>query len=136
MSLPEFKLLRPRTIQEAVGYLSRYGGNIRLLAGGTDLLPSMKQRLFTPQYLLDIRGIEEMHRLRVLPGVGVDIGALVTLSSLEDSGYIAENYCVLHEAVKTVASPILRNMGALGGNLCLDTRCLWYIQSLTWRNSG
>src|SRR5438105_8767171 len=135
MSLPSFKLLRPHTVQEAVGYLARYAGNIQIVAGGTDIIPSMKQRLFEPQYLLDVRAIEELDRIRVVAGVGVEIGALTSLSTLEDSAYIQRNYPVLHEAVKTVASPILRNMGTVGGNICLDTRCVWYNQSLTWRKS-
>jgi 4-hydroxybenzoyl-CoA reductase subunit beta len=135
MSLPSFKLLRPHSLQEAVGHLSRYAGSIQILAGGTDLVPSLKQRLFAPQYVLDVRGLEELRRIRSIPGMGVEIGALTTLSMLEDSGTIQRDFPVLHEAVKTVASPILRNMGTLGGNICLDTRCVWYNQSLTWRKS-
>src|SRR5438552_16717849 len=65
MSLPNFKLLRPRTVQEATGYLARYAGAIQILAGGTDLLPSMRQRLFAPEYLMDISGIEELKKIRV-----------------------------------------------------------------------
>ncbi|HEX2329240.1 MAG TPA: FAD binding domain-containing protein [Candidatus Angelobacter sp.] len=135
MSLPSFKLLRPRTIEEAVAMMLEHSQHVQILAGGTDLLPSMKQRLFTPEFVMDIRGIEEMHGIQVRPGLGVEIGALTTLSAIEDSEFIRRNYAVLHEAVKTVASPILRNMGTLGGNICLDTRCLWYNQSLQWRRS-
>ncbi len=135
MSLPSFKLLRPRTIEEAVAMMLEHSQHIQILAGGTDLLPSMKQRLFTPEFVMDIRGIEEMHGIQVRPGLGVEIGALTTLSAIEDSEFIRRNYSVLHEAVKTVASPILRNMGTLGGNICLDTRCVWYNQSLQWRRS-
>ncbi len=135
MSLPVFKLLRPRGIVDAVGYLSKYGKDVQVLAGGTDLLPSMKQKLFTPPYLMDIRGIEDIQGIRVVPGVGVEIGALTPLSTIEDSEFMRRNYRVLYEAVSTVASPILRNMGTIGGNICLDTRCLWYNQSLQWRRS-
>ena len=135
MSLPSFKLLRPRSIEDAVASLSKYAGDIQIVAGGTDLLPSMKQRLFTPKYLLDIRGIEELRGIRSIPGHGTEIGSLVTLTAIEDSEFIRRSYPVLREAVATVASPILRNMGTLGGNICLDTRCLWYNQSLTWRKS-
>jgi 4-hydroxybenzoyl-CoA reductase subunit beta len=135
VSLPSFKLLRPRTVEEAVGMLHRHQGEIQICAGGTDLLPSMKQRLFAPTYLMDIRGIDGLERVRVTPGLGVELGALTTLSAVEDSEFIRKNYPVLHEAVKTVASPILRNMGTMGGNICLDTRCLWYNQSLQWRKS-
>jgi len=135
MSLPPFNLLRPRSIEDAVGYLAKHSGDIQIVAGGTDLLPSMKQRLFAPKYLLDIRGIEELQGIRSIPGHGTEIGALVTLTTLEDSEFIRRRYAVLHEAVATIASPILRNMGTIGGNICLDTRCLWYNQSLTWRKS-
>src|SRR3954470_5082024 len=137
MSLPSFKLLRPRTVEQAVTYLTRHGqlSELEILAGGTDLVPSMKQRLFTPKFVMDVRRIEELGKIKVVPGHAVEIGALATLSTIEDSGFIQRNYPVLHEAVKTVASPILRNMGTLGGNICLDTRCLWYNQSLQWRKS-
>src|SRR3954453_8061878 len=137
MSLPSFKLLRPRTVEQAVTYLTRYGqlGELEILAGGTDLVPSMKQRLFTPNFVMDVRGIEELSKITVVPGHAVEIGALTTLSNIEDSGFIQRNYPVLHEAVKTVASPVLRNMGTIGGKICLDTRCLWYNQSLAWRKS-
>ncbi|MBV9434996.1 MAG: FAD binding domain-containing protein [Acidobacteria bacterium] len=135
MSLPAFRLLRPRSIEEAVGRLAKHPGEIQILAGGTDLLPSMKQRLFTPKYLLDIRAIEELQGIRSIPGHATEIGALVSLTTIEDSEFIRRRYPVLHEAVATVASPILRNMGTIGGNICLDTRCLWYNQSLTWRKS-
>jgi 4-hydroxybenzoyl-CoA reductase subunit beta len=135
LSLPPFKLLRPQNIEEAVRFLSAHGGEIQIVAGGTDLLPSMKQRLFTPKYLLDIRGVDELQSIRVIPGHGVEVGALVTLTAIEDSEFIRRNYPVLREAAMTVASPILRNMGTIGGNICLDTRCVWYNQSLTWRKS-
>ncbi|HKE21651.1 MAG TPA: FAD binding domain-containing protein [Bryobacteraceae bacterium] len=135
MSLPRFKLFRPRTIEEAVGHLAQHGSNLHILAGGTDLLPSMKQRLFTPAYLMDIRGVEQLHGIQARPGLGLEIGALTPLSAIEDSELIRRDYRVLHEAAKTVASPILRNMGTLGGNICLDTRCVWYNQSLQWRRS-
>ena len=135
MSLPSFKLLRPRTIEHAVACLVRHGASLQVLAGGTDLLPSMKQRLFTPDYVMDIRGIESLNGILSYPGSGVQIGALTPLSIIEDSELIRRDYRVLHEAVSTVASPILRNMGTIGGNVCLDTRCVWYNQSLQWRRS-
>lgn len=135
MSLPEFQLLHPRTVQEAVKLLEQHAANVQIIAGGTDLIPSLKQRLFTPKYVMDIRGIDQMRGIRAVPGAGVEIGALTTMSSIEDSGFLQRNYSVLHHAAVTVASPVLRNMGTLGGNLCLDTRCLWYNQSLQWRKS-
>src|SRR5271165_3793034 len=115
--------------------MASYDGDMKIIAGGTDLLPSMKQKLFTPTYVLDLRGIGELRGIRNVPGEGVVIGALTTLSAIEHSPLIRKDYPVLYEAARTVASPVLRNMGTIGGNLCLDTRCLWYNQSLLWRQS-
>ena len=139
MSLPQFKLLRPRALDEAVGYLAKYAGagvppvQVRVIAGGTDLIPSMRQKLFEPEYVLDLRQIPELRGIREQKGTGVEIGALTPLSTVEHSDVLRRRYPVLTEAAATVASPVLRNMGTIGGNICLDTRCLWYNQSLTWR---
>jgi 4-hydroxybenzoyl-CoA reductase subunit beta len=134
VSLPSFQLLRPKTLDEAIALMARHEGEVKVVAGGTDLLPSMKQKLFAPPYVLDLRGVRELRGIRSVTG-GVEIGALTTLSALEHSPLIRNDYPVLYQAVKTVASPVLRNMGTVGGNLCLDTRCLWYNQSLVWRQS-
>jgi 4-hydroxybenzoyl-CoA reductase subunit beta len=146
LSLPEFQLLRPRTLAEAVDHLNRHaaansneGGDasvhLRVVAGGTDLIPSMRQKLFEPEYVLDIRHIAELKGIRALADGGVEIGALSPLSTVEHSEFLRQNYPVLTEAAATVASPVLRNMGTIGGTICLDTRCLWYNQSLTWRKA-
>jgi 4-hydroxybenzoyl-CoA reductase subunit beta len=149
MSLPDFKLLLPRTVAEAVDMLAKHSsplplaepntklsqGGVQICAGGTDLLPSMRQKLFEPEYVLDLRGVSELRGIRVQEDGSVTIGALTALSAIEDSTLIAERYPVLREAARTVASPLLRNMGTIGGNICLDTRCLWYNQSLSWRTS-
>lgn len=135
MSLPDFKLLRPRNLAEAIGQLHQHAGNIRIIAGGTDLLPSMRQKLFDSEYLLDIRHIPELKGIHSQSDGGVAIGALTALTAIEHSDLLRRQYPVLSEAAKTVASPVLRNMGTIGGNICLDTRCLWYNQSLAWRKS-
>src|SRR5258708_31952161 len=106
---------------------------IRIIAGGTDLIPSMRQKLFEPEYVLDLRGIAGMRGIKMQSEGGVEIGALTPLRAIERSDYLLQHYPVLTEAAATVASPVLRNMGTIGGNICLDTRCLWYNQSLTWR---
>lgn len=105
---------------------------MRVLAGGTDLIPSMRQKLFEPEYVLDLRGVSELRGIRPQAD-GVEIGALTTIRAIERSDFLRQRYSVLTEAAATVASPVLRNMGTIGGNICLDTRCLWYNQSLTWR---
>jgi len=95
----------------------------------------MRQKLFEPEYVLDLRGIAELRGIRPEADGSVAIGALTTLRAIEHSKLLHEHYPVLTEAAATVASPVLRNMGTIGGNICLDTRCLWYNQSLTWRKS-
>jgi len=135
VSVPAFQLLRPRNLDAAVSLLAKHAGDLKVIAGGTDLLPSMKQRLFTPPFLLDLRGVDELRGIRTMPDGSVSIGALTTLAEIEHSPLIRRDYSVLYQAAKTVASPVLRNMGTLGGNICLDTRCLWYNQSLLWRKS-
>ena len=132
MSLPQFKLLRPQTLEEATSLLAKHNNHVRIVAGGTDLIPSMRQDLFEPEYVLDIRRIAELKGIRE-QGSGVEIGALTSLTTIEHSDLLRRRYPVLTEAAATVASPLLRNMGTIGGNICLDTRCLWYNQSLTWR---
>jgi 4-hydroxybenzoyl-CoA reductase subunit beta len=155
LSLPDFKLLRARELQQALEFLSKCAGGalpgqtargpdsrerlslhdsgLRVIAGGTDLIPSMKQKLFEPEYVLDVRAIRELRGIRPLADGGVEIGALTTLREIERSAFLRQYYPVLAEAAASVASPVLRNMGTIGGNICLDTRCLWYNQSLTWR---
>jgi 4-hydroxybenzoyl-CoA reductase subunit beta len=155
LSLPQFKLLRPRSLGEAVEFLGRYCAanppaetprgpdgrgrphtpsiSIRVLAGGTDLVPSMRQKLFEPDYVLDLGGMAMLRGVRPQGDGGVEIGALTTLRAVERSDFLRQHYPVLADAAAHVASPVLRNMGTIGGNICLDTRCLWYNQSLTWR---
>jgi 4-hydroxybenzoyl-CoA reductase subunit beta len=113
------------------------GGEVRLriIAGGTDLIPSMRQRLFAPQYVLDVRQLAELTGIEPQRDGGVAIGALTPLRAIEQSEFLRQKYPVLTEAAATVASPLIRNMGTIGGNICLDTRCLWYNQSLTWRKA-
>jgi 4-hydroxybenzoyl-CoA reductase subunit beta len=133
LSLSEFQLLRPRSIEEAVGLLSQHADRIRVLAGGTDLIPSMRQKLFEPQYILDVRHLSQLRGIHTQAGEGVEIGALTSLREIEQSTFLRKHSPVLTQAAATVASPVLRNMGTIGGNICLDTRCLWYNQSLQWR---
>ena len=138
MALSAFRLIRPRNLPDALATLSQNAGEgasvTRVLAGGTDLLPSMRQRLFEPEYVLDLRLIHELKGIRETEE-GIEIGALTALSEIENSELLRRSCPVLAEAAKTVASPVIRNMSTIGGNVCLDTRCLWYNQSLAWRKS-
>jgi 4-hydroxybenzoyl-CoA reductase subunit beta len=125
-------------VTDALALLHDHAGEgaraTRILAGGTDLLPSMRQKLFEPEYVLDLRQINELKGIHQT-GQGIEIGALTPLREIEHSPILTKDYPVLTEAAKTVASPLIRNMGTIGGNICLDTRCLWYNQSLAWRKS-
>ena len=133
MTLPEFTLLRPRALAEALEMLDRHRGDVQIVAGGTDLVPSMKQRLFSPKHLVDLKAIRDLNYVR--NGRGLEIGALATVESLADSDEVQRGFPVLAQAAATIASPVLRTMGTIGGNLCLDTRCWWYNQSQFWRQS-
>jgi len=135
MSLPPFVLLRPRSLDEAVAQLAAHGPEAMIVAGGTDLVPNLRAGLFRPRAVVDLKGLRDLRGIRFDPAHGLEVGALTTLTAVADSPVIRERYPVLAEAAATVASPVLRNMGTLGGNLCLETRCLWYNQSYVWRKA-
>jgi 4-hydroxybenzoyl-CoA reductase subunit beta len=138
MRLPHFKYHSPRTVGEAAELLAAPGGAV-LLAGGTDLLPNMKRRQQTPSTLIGLRGIDELRTLTPSSSNdeprGISIGAGVTLTELVKDARIHESCGALWQAASQVATPHLRNMGTLGGNLCLDTRCNYYDQNYEWRKS-
>lgn len=135
MSLPPFALLRPRTLEQAVEQLAAHGPEAMLVAGGTDVVPNLRAGLFAPRVLVDLKAIRDLGGIRFEPGRGLQLGPLTTLTAIAESPVVREHYPVLAEAAATVASPVLRNMGTLGGNLCLETRCLWYNQSFFWRKA-
>lgn len=133
MRLPDFRYRAARTIQDAAAWLAEDAANTLLVAGGTDLLPNMKRRQQTPATLIGLRGIggfAEIHN-----GSGLTVGAGVTLSNLIADPRIRQSYPGLWRAAAQVATPHLRNMGTVGGNLCLDTRCTYYDQNHEWRKS-
>jgi 4-hydroxybenzoyl-CoA reductase subunit beta len=137
MRLPHFKYHSPRTVREAAELLAAPGGAM-LVAGGTDLLPNMKRRQQVPPILIGLRRIDELRQIS--NGEGLTIGAGVTLSEVVHlrQGYGGQQrtgYTALLQAASQVATPHLRNMGTLGGNLCLDTRCNYYDQNYEWRKS-
>jgi 4-hydroxybenzoyl-CoA reductase subunit beta len=135
MSLPAFEVYIPESLQDAIAFYSRNTGNTKIIAGGTDLVPSLKQRLFEPDYLLDIKALQELQGIHETSDGGLRIGALTTITELAESHMVRQHFSVLQEAAGTVAGPNLRNVGTLGGNICLDTRCYWYNQSYFWRQS-
>jgi len=145
LRLPRFRVLSPRTYGEAAKLLDDHGAGeldrsrgtpslrVMLVAGGTDLFPNMKRRQFAPEILVslahvrDAAGVQENGELVISAGT--------TLTALAGDPRIRERYTALAEAAEVVSTPQLRNMGTVGGNICLDTRCNWYDQSLFWRTA-
>ena len=125
--LPSFTYLAPRTLAEAATAMAEHGRDAMLVAGGTDLYPNMKRRQFEPKVVVGLRGIRELRGVRVESG-GWTIGAGTTLSEVSTHPAIAT-------AAGLVSSPQLRNMGTIGGNVCVDTRCNYYNQSYEWRKA-
>jgi 4-hydroxybenzoyl-CoA reductase subunit beta len=131
MRLPRFRYFAPRSLQEAVELLA--GGDAMLLAGGTDLLPNMKRRQQVPSTLIGLREIPELRSTTNRDGL--TIGAGVTLTAIVRDSRIHDGYVGLWQAAAQIATPHLRNMGTIGGNLCLDTRCNYYDQNYEWRKA-
>ncbi|MFQ5926011.1 MAG: FAD binding domain-containing protein [Terriglobia bacterium] len=135
MSLPVFSVLRPRRLEEALEELSACGAEAMLIAGGTDVVPNLRMKLFAPRTLIDLKGLRDLVGVEFDAARGLRIGALTTIATIAESPIIEQHYPVLALAAGGIASPPLRNMGTLGGNLCLETRCLWYNQSYFWRKT-
>ena len=106
-----------------------------LVAGGTDLYPNMKRRQFEPKVLVGLAGVAELRGVRGNAREGFTIGAGTTLSAIARHPEIVRHYPGLATAAGLVSSPQLRNMGTIGGNLCVDTRCNYYNQTFAWRKA-
>ena len=134
MRLPDFEYLEPGSIEEASSLLAAQGDQAKVIAGGSDLLPSMKHRLFSPKSLIALDRISDLDRVAFDKKSGLRLGPMVRLHVLENHPVIVERYPMLRHAANAVGSPQLRQMGTLGGNLGLDTRCYYYNQSKFWRS--
>lgn len=134
MGLPSFEYLEPTNLEEALGFLTAHGDNSRVIAGGTDLIVRMKQRLAEPAFLISLKHLQELDFIRQVNGIAA-IGAMTPLSSLLDSDLIKANFPALLEAIRLIGAPPVQHFrGTIGGNLCLQTRCLYYNQSAFWRS--
>ncbi len=133
MRLPWFSYRAPRTATEAARILAGEGPTAMPIAGGTDLLPNMKRRQQVPATLVSLRHVEGMKKLA--NGADLTLGAGLTLTEVANTGIVRERYRALWQAAAQVATVHLRNMGTLGGNLCLDTRCNYYNQNYEWRKA-
>lgn len=134
LTLPPFQYHAPKSIDEAVALLSSHRGDVKVIAGGTDLLPNMKHRLFTPGHLVGLKGIGGLDVLAEEQGV-LRLGAMVPIARIAESPLVRESFPSLAEAAEQIAGPQLRQMGTLGGNVCLDTRCVYYNQTYFWRKA-
>jgi 4-hydroxybenzoyl-CoA reductase subunit beta len=133
MRLPRFQYVAPASLAEAARALADAGPSAMVLAGGTDLFPNMKRRQQTPGTVIGLRGIAALRARTAEPGRGISLGALTRLSAIEHDPAIAAAWPALARAASLVATPPIRNMATLGGNLCLDTRCSYYDQTQEWR---
>src|SRR5438067_10396918 len=132
LRLPRFRFVSPQTLEEAVRLRMEHPDTSMYVAGGTDVYPKMKRRQYQPEVVI---GIGHVVHARFLNGTGLRIGAGATLTTVSEHPAVREGYRALAEAAALVSTPQLRNMGTLGGNVCLDTRCNWYDQSLFWRTA-
>ena len=128
MSLRPFEYLQPQSLEEAASLLSVDGAYA--LAGGSDLLSEMKERVVSPAALVSLAGVEELQTVEVTPE-GVRIGAMISLAALAGNTELQQRYRVLTEAAGGIATPQIRNVGTLGGNLCQRPRCFYYRSPLT-----
>lgn len=135
MRLPRFRYVAPRTAAEAAKVLAGEGPEAMPVAGGTDLYPNMKRLHQTPKTVVALAGVAELKGTEGTPAKGLVIKAGTTLTDVCESGTVKAAYPALARAVESISTPLLRNMGTLGGNVCLDTRCNYYDQSYPWRKA-
>lgn len=135
MRLPKFVYRTPRTIAEAVKIVADTGPEAQFVAGGTDLYPNMKRRQQMPKTVISVMRLPELNTVSGDGAKGLVIGGSVTLTDIVENPIIKRDYPVIASAARTISTPILRNMGTIGGNLLLDTRCNYYDQNYEWRKA-
>ena len=135
MRLPPFAYLAPATIESAIADKAEAPPDAMYVAGGTDLYPNMKRRHQEPGTLIALHAIDELKRIDRDADGGLAIGAAATLTEVRRDPRVRAEYPALAEACRLISTPILQNMGTLGGNLLLDTRCNYYDQNYDWRKS-
>ena len=135
MRLPRFEYRAPATIADAVAAKADAPPDAMYVAGGTDLYPNMKRRHQVPGTLIALHGIEGLRGIDIRADGGISIGAGATLTAVRRDPRVRASWPALAEACRLISTPILQNMGTLGGNLLLDTRCNYYDQSFDWRSA-
>ena len=135
LRLPEFEYHQPRSLKQAVKILGDLNGDSMIVAGGTDVYPKMKRGQFTPRHLVSLSGLRELKGIRQTPE-GLWIGAGESLMAVANHRLIAKTLPALAHAAESVSTPQLRNMGTIGGNVLVDTRCNYYDQTFFWRQAA
>ncbi|HSE91629.1 MAG TPA: xanthine dehydrogenase family protein subunit M [Candidatus Binatia bacterium] len=132
-----FKHIDASSTEHALSLLAQYGERARLLAGGQDLLFRIKKHIVKPECVVNIKTIPGLSYVRSEPQENLRIGALTTLSQIAASLELQQRYSVLAQAAGVVASPQIRNLGTLAGNVCQDVWC-WYLQDgfSCWKSGG
>ena len=133
-ALPDFRVLSPKTLDEVIAARAANPKSMPL-GGGTDLVVNIRRGIVAPQVLIDMNRVQELHAVKADAST-LEIGASVRLSELAEHAGVGENYPVVAQAAAHIAGPTQRNMGTVGGNLCLDTRCIFYNQSEWWRDAN
>ncbi len=133
-ALPSFGLIRPRTLAELIEARAAHPQS-RMLGGGTDLMVNIRRGIVAPPMLIEINNVAELRGIKA-DARGLEIGAAVTLSELAAHPDVVRHYPAVAQAAGHIAGPTHRNMGTVGGNLALDTRCIFYNQSEWWRDAN
>jgi 4-hydroxybenzoyl-CoA reductase subunit beta len=133
-ALAEFELLSPQTVEDVLKLRAAHPG-AQLLGGGTDLVVNVRRGIVAPPALIETNRVAELRGIEADAGA-LAIGASATLAEIAHHPGIVEHYPVVAQAAASIAGPTHRNMGTLGGNLCLDTRCIYYNQSEWWRSAN
>jgi 4-hydroxybenzoyl-CoA reductase subunit beta len=134
LRLPEFNYFQPRSLKQATKALADLGTDVMLVAGGTDVYPKMKRGQFAPGNLISLRALPELKGIRQSKE-GLWIGAGESLTTVSNHRVIAKHFPALAHAAESVSTPQLRNMGTIGGNVLVDTRCNYYDQTFFWRQA-
>jgi 4-hydroxybenzoyl-CoA reductase subunit beta len=134
LRLPEFNYIQPRSLKQAIKVLGDLGSDAMVVAGGTDVYPKMKRGQFTPRHLVSLRTLRELKGIRQTQE-GLWIGAGESLTAVSNHRLIAKHFPALTHAAESVSTPQLRNMGTIGGNVLVDTRCNYYDQTFFWRQA-
>jgi 4-hydroxybenzoyl-CoA reductase subunit beta len=131
--LPEYRFHKPKTLDECLAVLGECGDRGQLIAGGTDVVFNMRLRLFQPEHVISVRTLPELQTIEELSDGSLRIGAACRLEDLSTSALVQKNYPAFKQSIDAVASTHIRNLGTLGGNICLQTRCWYTNNSEEWR---